>query len=291
MKIELGKYGVWQSAFATTPEMAVEIERLGFTALWLGGPPVDLKGIDELLQATESLVVGSSIVNVWQGDPAMLAAAHRRVTARFPGRMVLGIGAGHPEQSRGYTRPMDAVRHFLDVLDEGGVPAEERALAALGPKMLELAAARAGGAVPYLVPPEHTRIARAALGPSVFLAPEQKVVLDRDPVRARDIARPRVRHPYLGLVNYTSNLRRLGFSDEDLAADGSDRLIDALVAHGDAPAIARRLAEHHAAGADHVVLQVITSQHTTHAALPDVQLQVYDDEVTEVYRALARVLF
>jgi len=110
-------------------------------------------------------------------------------------------------------------------------------------------------------------------------------------VRARDIARPRVRHPYLGLVNYTSNLRRLGFSDEDLAADGSDRLIDALVAHGDAPAIARRLAEHHAAGADHVVLQVITSQHTTHAALPDVQLQVYDDEVTEVYRALARVLF
>src|SRR5258708_28550655 len=121
MKIELGKYGVWQSAFATTPEMAVEIERLGFTALWLGGPPVDLKGIDELLQATESPAVGSSIVNVWQGDQAVLAAAHRREPARFPGRMVLRIGAGHPEQSPGYARPLDAVRHFLDVLAEAAV--------------------------------------------------------------------------------------------------------------------------------------------------------------------------
>src|SRR5258705_3812927 len=111
MKIELGKYGVWQSAFATTPEMAVEIERLGFTALWLGGPPVDLKGIDELLQATESLVVGSSIVNGWQGGPAVLAAPHRRGTARFPGRMVVRIGDWYPERSRGYDRPMDAVRH------------------------------------------------------------------------------------------------------------------------------------------------------------------------------------
>lgn len=291
MTIELGNYGIWQSASATTPDMAVEIERLGFTALWLGGPPLDLTGIDELLEATDRLVVGSSIVNVWQGNPAVLAAAHRRVAGRFPERWVLGIGAGHPEQSTGYVRPMDAVRKFLGVLDDGGVPREQRALAALGPKMLELTAERAGGAVPYLVPPEHTKLARAALGPSRFLAPEHKVVLDTDPARARDTARPRIRHPYLGLVNYTSNLRRLGYSDSDLAGDGSDRLIDALVAHGDAPTIARRLAEHHAAGADHVAVQVITGNHTTHATLPDVQMQVYDDEVTEAYRTLADVLF
>src|SRR5258708_36186353 len=113
MKIELGKYGVWQSAFASTPEMAVEIERLGFTALWLGGPPGDLKGIDELLQATESLVGGSSIVNVWPGDPAVVAAAPRPGTARFPRRMALGIRAGPPQQTPRYGRTTDAGPHLL----------------------------------------------------------------------------------------------------------------------------------------------------------------------------------
>lgn len=290
MKIGLRGYGVWQAAAFTTPAMAAYLEELGYSGLWLGGPGVDLAGIDELLEATESLVVGSSIVNVWSGDPAALAVAYQRVTSRFPGRFVLGIGAGHREQSQGYVRPMDAVRRFLDGLDAGGVPASGRVLAALGPKMLELAAERAGGVVPYLVPPRHTRMAREALG-SGFVAPEQKVVVDSDPVRALGVARPRVEHPYLGLTNYTSNLRRLGFSEDDLAGGGSDRLIEELVALGGVEEVVRRLGEHRAAGADHVVVQVITGKYQMHPRLPGVRLQVYDDEVMGVYRELAGGLF
>lgn len=289
MKIGLRGYGVWQAGALTTPAMASEIEQLGYSALWLGGPGVDLAGIDELLAATESLVVGSSIVNVWSGDPAVLAASYHRVSERFPGRFVLGVGVGHREQSAGYERPMDAVRRFLDVLDEGGVPVSGRVLAALGPRMLELAAERAGGVVPYLVPPAHTRMAREAVGSSGFVAPEQKVVVDSDAVRGRGVARPRVEHPYLGLVNYVSNLRRLGYSEEDVA--GSDRLIDDLVAVGDVSSVARRLGEHRAAGADHVVVQVITEKYQMHPGLPGVRLQVYDDEVLGVYRELAEGLF
>lgn len=155
--------------------------------------------------------------------------------------------------------------------------------------MLELAAERAGGVVPYLVPPRHTRVARAALGASGFVAPEQKVVVTSDVVRGREVARGRVENPYLGLVNYTSNLRRLGYTDEDLA--GSDRLIDDLVAVGDVSAVAARLEEHRAAGADHVVVQVITEKYQMHPALPGVRLQVYDDEVVRVYRELAAGVF
>jgi probable F420-dependent oxidoreductase len=290
MTIKLGAYGIWQPTALTTPAMAVEIEALGFTTLWAAGPPVDLAGIDELLEATSSLVVGSSILNIWQGDPAVAAAAYQRITQRFPGRFWLGIGVGHPEQSSEFTKPLASLKQYLDVLDAGGVPVEGRAIAALGPKMLELTASRAGGAVPYLVTPEHTRVARAALGPGAVLAPEQKVVLDTDPERARATGRPRIKHPYLSLTNYTSNLRRLGFTDEDLSGDGSDRLIDALVAHGDAPTIARRLAEHKTAGADHVAIQVVTTRHASHPDLPDVELQVYDDEVFSVYKELAAAL-
>ncbi|WP_406638056.1 TIGR03620 family F420-dependent LLM class oxidoreductase [Amycolatopsis sp. WGS_07] len=291
MKIGLRGYGVWQAGVFTTPAMAASLEELGYSGLWLGGPGVDLAGIDELLAATESLVVGSSIVNVWSGDPSVLAASYQRVISRFPGRFVLGIGAGHREHSAGYERPMDAVRRFLDGLDAGGVPVSGRVLAALGPKMLELAAERAGGVVPYLVPPAHTRLARVALGAGGFVAPEQKVVLNADPVRAREVARPRVEHPYLGLVNYTSNLRRLGYSDVDLAGAGSDRLIDELVAMGDVAAVVRRLGEHRVAGADHVVVQVVTGKWQTHPGLPGVRLQVYDEEVMGVYRELAGGLF
>ncbi|MER6761093.1 MULTISPECIES: TIGR03620 family F420-dependent LLM class oxidoreductase [Amycolatopsis] len=289
MKIGLRGYGVWQVGALTTPAMAAEIEQLGYSGLWLGGPGVDLAGIDELLAATESLVVGSSIVNVWSGDPAVLARSYQRVASRFPGRFVLGIGVGHREQSAGYERPMDAVRRFLDVLDAGGVPVSGRVLAALGPRMLRLAAERAGGVVPYLVPPSHTRVARETVGSAGFVAPEQKVMVDSDVVRGLEAARGRVRNPYLGLVNYVSNLRRLGYSEEDLA--GSDRLIGDLVAVGDVSAVAARLGEHRAAGADHVVVQVITEKYQTHPGLPGVRLQVYDDEVMGVYRELAEGLF
>ncbi|MFI5608799.1 TIGR03620 family F420-dependent LLM class oxidoreductase [Amycolatopsis sp. NPDC051903] len=291
MTIELGPYGVWQPAALTTPDMARKIEQLGYTTLWVAGPPVDLAGVDELLEATSTLVLGTSILNIWRGDPAAAAAAYHRVTERFPGRFWLGIGAGHPEQTREFRKPLAAMKQYLDGLDAGGVPVEGRAIAALGPKMLDLTAERAGGAVPYLVPPAHTKLAREALGPAAVLAPEMKVVLDANPARARDTARPRIKHPYLGLVNYTTNLRRLGFTYDDLAGDGSDRLIDAVVAHGDAPTVGARLAEHHAAGADHVAIQVITTRHAAHPTLADVELQVYDDEVFAAYETLAAELF
>lgn len=288
--MNLGEFGVWQPAYATTPEMAKKVENLGYTVLWLGGPQPDLAGIDELLSATDHLVVASSIYNIYRGDPATLADAYRRLEKAFPDRLLLGLGVGHPEQVGNYSTPMAALNGFLDELDERGVPLGKRALAALGPKMLALAADRAAGSVPYLVTPEHSRRARAALGPLQILAPEQKVVLESDPKRARALARPRIKHPYLGLVNYTNNLRRLGFNDEDLAGDGSDRLIDALAVHGDAAAVARGLREHLAAGANHVQIQVVGENSAPHPDMPEVLLQVYDEETFEIYESLAGAL-
>jgi probable F420-dependent oxidoreductase len=148
--------------------------------------------------------------------------------------------------------------NYLDRLDEVDVPVEGRALAALGPRALRLAADRSAGAHPYLTTPQHTREARELIGPGVLLAPEHKVVLDTDPQRARSVGRPVVEKPYLSLVNYRSNLMRLGWSEQDLAGGGSDALIDALVAHGDAASVAARLTEHLDAGADHVCAQVLT---------------------------------
>lgn len=288
--MKVGTYGVWQPGYATTPEMAAKIEALGFGTLWLGGPDPALDGIDDLLAVTDSLVIGTSIYNIYRGDPAILAASYRRIERRFPGRLLLGIGVGHPEQTAGYVRPMAALRDFLDALDTHGVPVENRALAALGPKMLEVARDRTGGAVPYLVTPEHTRRARAALGPDKLLAPEQKVVLEPDAERARALARPRIKHPYLGLVNYRNNLRRLGFSDADLAEDGSDRLIDALAVHGTPERVAAGLQAHLDAGADHVQIHLVTGNSAPHPAMPEVLLQVYDDAAFRAYAALAQAL-
>jgi probable F420-dependent oxidoreductase len=288
--MKLGKFGVWQPAYATTPDMAKKLENLGFTALWVGGPPADLDGIGDLLNATENLVVGSSIYNVYLGDAEKVAAAYRRIDEQFPDRLILGIGVGHPEQTNGYAAPLATINAFLGELDTHGLPRSRRALAALGPKMLDVARDRTGGAVPYLVTAEHTRQARRALGPDKLLAPEQKVVLESDPDRARALARPRIEHPYLGLVNYRNNLRRLGFSDADLANDGSDRLIDALAVHGEPIDVARRLHEHLHAGADHVQIQLITENSAPHPAMPEVLLQVYDDAAFDRYEALAGAL-
>ena len=285
--MKLGKFGVWQPGYATTPAMAKQIEDLGFTALWLGGPAIDLAGIDELLGETADLVVGTSVYNVNTGNTKALAAAYRRIDTAFPGRLFLGLGVGHREQVTGYATPMTVMRTFLDELDAHGVPRERRGLAALGPKMLAMSRDRSGGAVPYLVTPEHTRRARQILGTDALLAPEQKIVLDSDPDRARKLARPRIRHPYLGLVNYTNNLRRLGFGDDDLAGDGSDRLIDQLALHGDITAIAAGLAAHVAAGADHVQIQVIGDHSVPHPKMPEVLLQHYDESVMQTYAALA----
>ncbi|KLI06941.1 F420-dependent oxidoreductase [Mycolicibacterium conceptionense] len=270
--------------------MAKRIEDLGYATLWLGGPEPDLSGIDDLLAATDQLVVASSIYNIYRGDPETLAAAYRRIQRSYPDRLLLGLGVGHPEQVGDYRTPMAALNGFLDVLDEHGLPREKRALAALGPKMLALAAERSAGSVPYLVTPEHTRRARAALGSQGLLAPEQKVVLDSDPERARSLARPRIKHPYLGLVNYTNNLRRLGFTDEDLAGDGSDRLIDQLTVHGDAATVARGLREHLVAGANHVQIQVVGERSAPHPQMSDVVLQVYDEDAFRIYESLAEAL-
>lgn len=258
MTVELGRFGIWAHSSALGVDVVTEVEKLGYGAVWIGGSPDGGLGIvDELLGATERIAVATGIVNMWKDDAATVAASYHRIEQRWPGRFLLGVGIGHPEATQEYVKPYDKMVAYLDELDAASVPAAGMALAALGPKALKLAADRTAGAHPYLTTPEHTRQARAVMGPGALLAPEQKVVLDTDAERARGVGRSMVAHPYLGLVNYVSNLRRLGWSDEDLANDGSDELIDALVAHGDAETAARGLTAHLDAGADHVCVQVI----------------------------------
>jgi probable F420-dependent oxidoreductase len=258
----LGRFGVWRSASLVTPELAADIERLGFGTLWLGSSPAgDLIQAEELLDATTTLTIATSIVNMWQDQPEDVAGSFARVQRRHPGRFLLGVGAGHREAAQQYARPYETLARYVDVLQVGGVPRDSLVLAALGPKVLGLAKDRAAGAIPYLVPPEHTRQARAVLGPSPLLAPEHKVVLDTDPDRARALGRTTVQ-PHLSMVNYTGNLRRLGWTDEDLSGSGSDKLIDALVAQGSPAGIAAQLTRHLDAGADHVCLHLITEAGT-----------------------------
>jgi probable F420-dependent oxidoreductase len=259
---QLGRFGVWRSASEVTPQLAADIERLGFGTLWLGSSPAgDLVQAEELLDATTTLMLATSIVNMWQDQPEDVAGSFARVQRRHPGRFLLGVGAGHREATQQYARPYETLARYVDALQAGGVPRDSLVLAALGPKVLGLARDRAAGAIPYLVPPEHTRQARAVLGPGPLLAPEHKVVLDTDPDRARALGRTRVR-PHLDLVNYTGNLRRLGWSEEDLSGDGSDKLVDALVAHGSPAEAAGQLTRHLDAGADHVCLHLITEEGT-----------------------------
>ena len=288
--MQLGAFGVWQPSYLTTVDMAREIEEIGFPTLWISGESPDLAHAGELLAAPGKLMIGTSIVNIWRGEPTTTAEAYLRIAERFPGRFLLGLGVGHREQNGPCAKPMAALSRYLDVLDRHGVPVQNRALAALGPRALELARQRAGGVVPYLVPPEHTRRARSILGNGLLVAPEQKVVVDSQADRARALARPRITHPYLGLVNYTKNLRRLGFTDDDLAGDGSDELIDQLVVHGDAETVARGLGKHFDAGADHLQIQVIGSHHLPHPQVPNMYTQVYDQEVFDTYRTLAAAL-
>jgi probable F420-dependent oxidoreductase len=254
----LGRFGVWRRGADVTPELALTLEQLGYGTVWLGGSPDgDLAKAAELLAVTTTLTLATSVVNMWKDDAHVVAASFHRIESRHPGRFLLGVGAGHREATGHYAKPYDTLVSYVDTLLADGVPPGSLVLAALGPKVLRLAAERTAGAIPYLVTPEHTRQARAILGTGPLLAPEQKVVLDADPDRARAVARPAVRDPYLGLINYTSNLRRLGWSDDDLAHGGSDALIDALVAHGGAQQVAARLTEHLAAGADHVCVQLL----------------------------------
>ena len=257
MGIELGRIGIWRSYTQVDADFAAEAEKLGYGAIWLGGSPGgDLAIVEQLLDATTTLKVATGIVNIWADEPDTIAKSYQRIAAKHPDRFLLGVGAGHPEATKEYKKPYDALVEYLDGLDEGGVPKQARALAALGPKVLKLSGDRTAGAHPYLTTPEHTRQAREILGEGVLLAPEQKVVLETDPTKARAIGRPTVKF-YLGLTNYTANLRKLGFTDEDLAGEGSDRLVDALALHGDAETIARGVTAHLEAGADHVTIQVL----------------------------------
>jgi probable F420-dependent oxidoreductase len=260
-RAEIGRFGIWRSASLVTPEIAAGVERLGFGVLWLGSSPDgDLAQAEALLDATTTLTLATSIVNMWKDPAALVAQSYARVQKRHPGRFLLGVGAGHREATQQYARPYETLARYVDELVAGGVPRDGIVLAALGPRVLRLAKDRTAGAIPYLVPPEHTAAARALLGPGPLLAPEHKVVLDTDPARARALGRGRVRTPYLGLVNYTSNLRRLGWTEEDLSGGGSDALIDALVAHGSPAEVATQVARHLDAGADHVCLQLITEE-------------------------------
>jgi probable F420-dependent oxidoreductase len=254
----LGRFGIWRPAVQTTPDLAASLQHFGFGAIWLGGSPDgSLELVDELLGATNSIVVATSIVNIWKDSAATVAAAYARIQHDYPGRFLLGIGAGHREATAEYAKPYDALAAYVEELTARDVPADGIALAALGPRVLRLAADSTAGAIPYLVPPEHTRLAREILGPDHLLAPEHKAVLDADTDRGRALGRKRVANPYLGLVNYTSNLRRLGFSDADLVDAGSDQLVDALVAHGSAQQVATQLGAHLEAGADHVCVQLL----------------------------------
>ncbi len=259
LRDQLGQWGIWRVGYQLTADLAASVEEYGFGALWVGSSPDgDLALIEELLAATSRLTVGTSIVNIWKDDPHLVARSFARLQQRYPGRFVLGVGAGHPEATQQYQRPYETLASYVYTLLDDGVPRDALVLAALGPRVLRLAADRTAGAIPYLVQPEHTRLARDILGPAPLLAPEQKVVLDTDAARARALGRDRVRTPYLWLVNYTSNLRRFGWTDADLSGGGSDALIDALVAHGTADEVTAHLARHLEAGADHVVVQVLT---------------------------------
>jgi probable F420-dependent oxidoreductase len=258
--IELGRYGIWRGWPGLSPELAVEAESLGYGAIWIGGSPRgDLKFAESLLAATERIVVATGIVNMWTTPAEEVGPSYHRLADKYPDRFLLGVGIGHPEATKEYRKPYATMVEYLDGLDAEKVPQSGRALAALGPKALQLSADRTWGTHPYLTTPEHTRQARELLGAGPLIAPEQKVVVDTDPERARSVGRPVVDTPYLKLRNYRSNLLRLGFTEDELDNGGSDRLIDALVARGDAATVAARLAEHLDAGADHVAIQVLTA--------------------------------
>ncbi|MEV4678647.1 MULTISPECIES: TIGR03620 family F420-dependent LLM class oxidoreductase [Actinomadura] len=253
MDIDLGLLGAHLREHEVSPESAVQVERAGYGTLWLdASPPADLAFAEELLDATSRLVVGTSVVNVWTADAETVAASYHRIAARHPGRFMLGVGIGHREVHTEWASPYDTLVSYLDQLALAGVPAERVVLAALGPRMLRLARDRTAGTIPCLVTPEHTRRAREVLGAGKLVLPGHFALPEPDVERARAVARAAPPGNALQVTNYASNLRRLGFTDEDLSGAGSDRLIDALVAHGGPADLAHGLTAHLDAGADQV---------------------------------------
>jgi probable F420-dependent oxidoreductase len=271
MTRRLGGTGIWspQLRWGDSGEAAAraaELEGLGYAALWIGDVGGDLfTPLENLLGATTTATIATGILNIWMHTPDETADMHAGLVASHGPRFLCGIGISHRPlidhvvEAGTYRKPIETMSAYLDGLDAAPTPlaVEDRVIAALGPKMLELARARSAGTHPYLVTPELTAAARAGVGPEGLVACEQGVVLETDPSRARAIAREHLSR-YLGLPNYSNNWKRQGFTDDDLAAGGSDRLVDALVAWGDESAIAARIQEQRAAGADHVCIQVLT---------------------------------
>jgi probable F420-dependent oxidoreductase len=257
----LSGIGVWSAELAfhdpdATADAAAELEALGYSAVWIpDGFDRAFAALDRLVDVTATITVASGILSVWQHDAAEVLAWWYAQSDERRRRLLLGLGVSHrPLVGEQWGRPLTVMTDYLDALDERGLPADRRCLAALGPKMLELARDRSAGAHPYLVAPEHTERARQVVGDGL-LAVEQGVVLESDPARARSIARPNI-DGYCGLPNYVRNWKRLGFTDEDVDTR-SDQLVDALIAWGGRDAIFDRIDAHRAAGADHVCIQVL----------------------------------
>jgi probable F420-dependent oxidoreductase len=278
--LQLGTFGAWFNPVyedAVRVRFVVEAEALGYTTAWLGGrrSMADLELVEQALDATTTINVATAVVNVWTNDAKEVGRSYQRIVGKYPNRFLLGVGVGHPEQIGAYRSPLETLARYLDLLDGGGVPRERRVLASLGPRALRLAAERAAGTHPYLVVPGFTRHAREILGPEPLLAPEHMAVVSVDASRARAIGRAAVEKPYLGLRNYVNNLVRHGFTADDVRGGGSDRLIDALVLHGDPEQILAGVCAHLDAGANHVSVQVLVAP---------------GDDPMPGYRALARTL-
>ncbi|MER7588913.1 LLM class F420-dependent oxidoreductase [Micromonospora sp. NPDC127501] len=279
---------VWQPFFLASEsqgaaiDAATELEDLGYSRIWFSGGFGEnvAPRFREILDGTTRIGVATGIVSIWHSSPDEAAAFAKDAEQAHPGRFLLGLGASHAVvvESGGtdYRKPYSRMVQYLDGLDAAGLPPERRILAALGPRMLELSRDRSTGAHPYFVPAEHTAEARAAIGPDRLLAPEVAVVLDGDATTARATAR-QYTSGYLALPNYTNNLRRFGWTDEDFADGGSDRLVDALIPWGSVEKVVAGLEKHYQAGADEVAIQVLNGGDDT--AFP-----------SDAFRALAAAL-
>ncbi len=271
----LGRVGAWSGRLQRRPtgeaiEVVNELEELGYRSVWVPESPFGkdvLTFSAVLLGASTSITVATGIAIVWARDPAAMMNAGRTLGDAHPERFLLGIGISHESTAaaRGhdYRRPVQAMREYLQTMHAAGFDGHEPQwtppvlIAALGPRMLEVAAEFADGAHPFLTTAEHTHSARQALGPNKLLAVEQGVILGSD-AEARSAARENLTR-FLAWPNYRRHFERLGFDESDFADGGSDRLIDAVFAIGDEDAVERRVQEHHDAGADHVCLQIVTN--------------------------------
>ncbi|HEX3615483.1 MAG TPA: TIGR03620 family F420-dependent LLM class oxidoreductase [Solirubrobacteraceae bacterium] len=259
--MELTKFGLWIGR-SVAPEQYGEAarlaEELGYGALWVGGSP-RLPKLRPMLEASERIVIASGIVNVWAYDPAELAEEFAAIDSDFPGRLLLGIGIGHPESTQEYEKPLTKTRGFLDAVAGSAHPVarERMALAALGPKMLDLSFERTLGTHPYFTTPAHTAFARERLGAAALVAPEQAVVIDRGDAEAAYRTARGYADMYLRLSNYTNNLKRFGYGDADIADGGTRALIDDVVPQGSPERVAAAARAHLDAGADHVCVQTL----------------------------------